>query len=94
MPGESYETDKQLSPPWTQDAEAEAALEARIAAEGNPPVAATEAVSAAPVPAQAPPVEGPQLHTLDNGDVVNEAGQVVGHVDATNPAVSGQGGTV
>lgn len=45
-----------------------------------------------------PPGEGPELHTLPNGDVATGAGTVVGHIDnpATpgNPPQGGEGGAV
>lgn len=94
MPGEYYDTDKTMTPPWILDAEAEAQTRAQApqdAAGGDPtptlpepsptvPDAPSEAHNAPDV-AQPPADAGPTLHTLPNGDVINPAGDVVGHFD-------------
>lgn len=72
-PGEHYDTDAVLGPPWVADVQAT-----------NPPADTPEAASMADnapqAPSEPPAGEGPTLTELDNGDVVNEAGQVIGHV--------------
>lgn len=90
MPGESFLTDhpETYGPPWTQDPEADARLEAahRDAQEALQALVAAETeVSSAeqslPVSGQQEaPQDGPQLHVNPNGDVINQSGQVVGHV--------------
>lgn len=92
MPGESFLTDhpSTYGPPWTLDPEADARLEAahRDAQEALQALvrAETEVSSAEQsLPVQGPPTapqDGPELHVNPNGDVTNESGQVVGHIDA------------
>lgn len=90
MPGEWIETDhpETYAPPWVQDPEASAAVSAREAAGGDEtpnttpsPDSPPEGLSGAENAPEPLAGEGPELHTLDNGDVVNQAGQVVGHID-------------
>lgn len=98
MPGESIETDRPetYGTPWTEDAEATASLQALLAAQqasspnpsDTPSDGVSEAQDGSQAPSHPPPGDGPQLHTLDNGDVVDPAGNVVGHIDAP----TGQGG--
>lgn len=74
MPGESFETEhpETYGPPWVQDPEAVAAVQK----------AQEELSSAETADGHTGPRDGPEetLHTLSNGDVVNETGQVVGHL--------------
>ena len=84
LPGQSFETAAVLGPPWTEDAEAAAALVS--VPDPGTGVSSDSASDGHSEPQDAPGT--PELHTLDNGDVVNEAGQVIGHEEVTPPADS------
>lgn len=83
MPGEHVDTDDVLGPPFTVDEEASRALDAVQSAQAE----AMSAISADAVsgPQDAPQStsagDGPVLHEQPNGDVVNQAGEIVGHID-------------
>lgn len=92
MPGESFLTDhpETYGPPWTEDPEADAraeqahrdaqeALQALVRAETE--VSSAEQSSPVQEPPTAPQ-DGPELHVNPNGDVINQSGVVVGHIDA------------
>lgn len=78
MPGEAYETDAVLGPPWTVDAEADAAL-------GQTQGDTSEAVSGPENASQGPAEDVPEgnislsVHVEPNGDIVDQAGQMIGH---------------
>jgi len=85
MPGEWIEVDDPGSygPPWRRDDEVE----------GESSPRAPEAAHGPEVAREPPPGLGPDVRVLDNGDVVSQAGQVVGHIDTQAPAASAEGGT-
>lgn len=73
MPGEPYDTDSELGPPWTLDTETTEATQAHAASQ-------LEDLQANAMEAHAHESVQP------NGDVVNEAGQIVGHVEPNQEA--------
>ena len=95
MPGYSFETDAVLGPPWTEDAEAAAAIvTVPDPGAGDPSGSAADGHSEPQVTPE-PPVSGaPTLHTLDSGDVVNEAGVIVGHEEVNQPSAQAPGGNI
>lgn len=91
MPGESFLTDhpESYGPPWTTDPDADARLaeaQQRLQNAVGELVSAETAVSSVETAdavsgQQGGPQDGPELHVNPNGDVINQAGEIVGHLD-------------
>lgn len=56
----------------------------------TPGVPAESGGQSEPFPQEPPAGAGPELHTLPNGDVVNQSGEVVGHIEPSTAANSTQ----
>lgn len=93
LPGEGFETDRPESfgEPWTTDPEKaqEAARAYAWSTGGFTPALPSEPPSGPQDAPQAPPEDGPALHLEPNGELVNPAGEVVGHFTPDTPAEPG-----